>query len=143
VSCSVAALSDSGLWSEKEHLRIGIVMGFGAERMQIWDEDYRHAGRRVYDSDQDRGSIADSIRQWLSLRGPTMTVSAACASGNHAISQGCHWLDRGWVDVCLVGAGDMGVTPYSMASFGTCVRCPAVTTPRNRPYVPLTVPETG
>jgi 3-oxoacyl-[acyl-carrier-protein] synthase II len=47
-----------------------------------------------------------------------MTVSAACASGNHAIAQGCRWLEMGWVDVCLVGASDMGITPYSMASFG-------------------------
>ena len=118
LSCGAAALRDSGLWSEKEHLRIGIVMGFGAERMQMWDNDYRQAGRRVYEPDQDPGTISDRLRDWLGLHGPAMTVSAACASGNQAIAQGCCWLQRGWADVCLVGAGDMGVTPYSMASFG-------------------------
>ncbi len=118
VRCCVDALHDSGLWSQKEELRIGVVMGLGAERMQMWDYDYRHAGNRLLTPDQDLGSIAEHVRQWLGLSGPVMTVSAACASGNHAIAQGCRWLDQGWVDVCLVGASDMGITPYSMASFG-------------------------
>ena len=46
------------------------------------------------------------------------SVSAACASGNYALAQARHWLELGWVDVCLAGACDMAVTPMSLAGFG-------------------------
>ena len=118
VRCCVDALQDSGLWNQREELRIGIVMGLGAERMQLWDNDYRRAGMKLFEPERDTGSIADRTQRWLGLSGPVMTVSAACASGNQAISHACRWLELGWVDVCLAGACDMGVTPYSMASFG-------------------------
>ena len=118
VRCCVDALHDSGLWDRRQNLRIGVVMGLGAERMQLWDNDYRNAGKRLFDPEGDADCIAHRTQRWLGLSGPVMTVSAACASGNQAISHACRWLDLGWVDVCLAGACDMGVTPYSMASFG-------------------------
>jgi 3-oxoacyl-[acyl-carrier-protein] synthase II len=34
------------------------------------------------------------------------------------LSQGRRWLELGWVDICLAGAVDIGVTPLSMAGFG-------------------------
>ena len=118
IRCTVDALHDSGLWSQRQDLRVGVVMGLGAERMQQWDNDYRRAGVHLFQPDRDTGSIAERARQWLGLSGPVMTVSSACASGNQAISQAYRWLEMGWVDVCLAGACDMGVSPYSMASFG-------------------------
>jgi 3-oxoacyl-[acyl-carrier-protein] synthase II len=54
----------------------------------------------------------------LGLHGPCVSVSAACASGNVALSQARHWLSLGWVDVCLAGACDMAVTPMALAGFG-------------------------
>jgi 3-oxoacyl-[acyl-carrier-protein] synthase II len=56
--------------------------------------------------------------RWLGLSGPTLTVSAACASGNYALAQARQWIELGWVDVCLAGACDMAVTPMSLAGFG-------------------------
>jgi 3-oxoacyl-[acyl-carrier-protein] synthase II len=54
----------------------------------------------------------------MSLSGPAVSVSAACASGNYALAQARRWLEMGWVDVCLAGACDMGVTPLALAGFG-------------------------
>jgi 3-oxoacyl-[acyl-carrier-protein] synthase II len=54
----------------------------------------------------------------LKISGPALTVSAACASGNYAIAQARRWLELGWVDVCLAGACDAGVTPLGLAGFG-------------------------
>ena len=39
--CCARALQDAGLWSSRRSLRIGIVLGLGAECMQNWDADYR------------------------------------------------------------------------------------------------------
>ncbi len=47
-----------------------------------------------------------------------MTLAAACASANHALAHARDWLQFGIVDVCLAGGLEMGVTPYSLASFG-------------------------
>src|SRR6185437_17161659 len=57
-------------------------------------------------------------RRALGLTGPVVSVSAACASGNVALSQARHWLELGWVDVCLAGACDMAVTPMALEGFG-------------------------
>ncbi len=54
----------------------------------------------------------------LGLSGPTVSISAACASGNYSLALARRWLELGWVDVCLAGGCDMGVTPLSMAGFG-------------------------
>jgi 3-oxoacyl-[acyl-carrier-protein] synthase II len=78
----------------------------------------RRGGDLIYDAARPQPSAVDATARALELSGPTMSVAAACASGNHALAQACDWLQMGWVDVCLAGACDMGVTPYSLASFG-------------------------
>jgi len=118
VRCCVDALTESNWWTERQTARIGIVLGLGAERMQLWDADYRRGSKRLFDLAQEPASTAERTRDWLELTGPAITVSAACASGNLALAQGYRWLQMGLVDICLAGACDMGVSPYSLASFG-------------------------
>ena len=50
------------------------------------------------------------------LRGINFTLSAACASGSHAIGIGKMFIEQGLQDMILVG-GAQEVNPYSMASF--------------------------
>jgi len=118
INCCVRSLVDAGWWSQRHSTRIGVVLGLGAERMQLWDSDFRRGGRRLLHLDHEPDSIAERTRDWLELSGPAITVSAACASGNLALAQGYRWLQLGVADVCVVGACDMGVSPYSLASFG-------------------------
>jgi 3-oxoacyl-[acyl-carrier-protein] synthase II len=99
-------------------LRIGLVLGVAAEWMSHWDWDARRGGRMIRDPAPDYPPLIDTMRELLGLTGPAVSVAAACASGNQALALGCHWLQMGWADVCLAGACDMGVTPYSLASFG-------------------------
>jgi 3-oxoacyl-[acyl-carrier-protein] synthase II len=116
--CGLQSLKDAGLWAHRGRLRIGLVLGFAAESMSHWDADVRRGGDLMIDATRTRPSTVDVAGQALELNGPTMSVAAACASGNHALAYACDWLRMGWVDVCLAGACDMGVTPYSLASFG-------------------------
>jgi 3-oxoacyl-[acyl-carrier-protein] synthase II len=116
--CGLKSLKDAGLWAERGRLRIGLVLGMAAEAMSHWDADIRRGGDYIFDAQRSRPSTVDVAARALELNGPTMSVAAACASGNHALAQACDWLRMGWVDVCLAGACDMGVTPYSLASFG-------------------------
>jgi 3-oxoacyl-[acyl-carrier-protein] synthase II len=116
--CCLQSLKDAGLWVEHSNLRIGLVLGVAAEAMSHWDTDVRRGGSLIHDAARSRPSTAAVAAHALELRGPTISVAAACASGNHALAQARDWVQLGWVDVCLAGACDMGVTPYSLASFG-------------------------
>jgi 3-oxoacyl-[acyl-carrier-protein] synthase II len=117
-SCAVQALVDADVWSRRRELRIGLVLGVAAEWMSHWDWDARQGGNLIRDPAPSHPSSIDAVQDLLDISGPAVTVAAACASGNQALAVASQWLKMGWADVCLAGACDMGVTPYSMASFG-------------------------
>jgi 3-oxoacyl-[acyl-carrier-protein] synthase II len=73
---------------------------------------------RLYDPEQDRDSTIERVHRDLGLVGPALALSAACASGNHSLEIGRHWLRLKLVDICVVGACDLAVTPIGLATFG-------------------------
>jgi 3-oxoacyl-[acyl-carrier-protein] synthase II len=115
VSCCVGALRDSGWWDRRGEVRVGLVLGLGAEWLVTWEEDALRAGSAQ--AWRPEGYVELTMRE-LGLRGPSLGLSAACASGNHALAVAGQWLKMGWADVCLAGGCDMGVSPMSMACFG-------------------------
>jgi 3-oxoacyl-[acyl-carrier-protein] synthase II len=116
--CCDAALRDSGWWDRRGETRIGLILGTGAEHLLHWEYDQQHGGSQAREAQGDADTLVRRTARWLGLSGPTLTVSAACASGNYALAQARQWLELGWVDVCLAGACDMAVTPMSLAGFG-------------------------
>ena len=116
--CAESAMRDAGWRRRPDELRIGLVLGLGAEWMQSWEMDYRRGGRRAFDPTEEPAGLTTKVHRLMGLQGPQLTISAACASGNWALSQGRRWLELGWVDICLAGACDIGVTPLSLAGFG-------------------------
>ena len=114
--CGRTALSHAKL--DTHGLRVGLILGMGAEWMQMWEPDRQRGGQRLRDSSLDEDSVVTMAQRRLGLRGPTLTISAACASGNWALAEARRWLQLGWADVCLAGAIDNGVSPLSMAGFG-------------------------
>jgi 3-oxoacyl-[acyl-carrier-protein] synthase II len=116
--CAEAALRDAGLWGAHREARVGLVLGLGAEWMLLWEDDHIRGGDRLYDPGQDRESTIERARRRLELTGPALALSAACASGNHALEIGRQWLRLGLVDICVAGACDLAVTPIGLATFG-------------------------
>jgi 3-oxoacyl-[acyl-carrier-protein] synthase II len=116
--CCCAALRDGGWWERRQDVRFGLVLGLGAEWLTIWDSDLARGGRRLTSPQADVEPGVRVACRKLGLSGPAITVSAACASGNYALAQARRWLELGWVDVCLAGACDTGVTPLGLAGFG-------------------------
>lgn len=112
------ALVDSGLWDQRSRLRVGVIVGIGAEWILTWESAMRAGQDRIRDPASDGKSLMDRLRDRLELRGRWATVAAACASANVAISLGRRWVERGWVDICLAGGCDRSVTPMGMAGFG-------------------------
>lgn len=116
--CCSAALQEGGCWENRNHLRIGLVLGMGAEWHLLWEGDVHQGGRRIWQPERDGQSLLQRTAGLLGLSGPLLCISAACASGNYALAQAREWLRLGWVDVCLAGACDMAVSPMSLAGFG-------------------------
>jgi 3-oxoacyl-[acyl-carrier-protein] synthase II len=116
--CCTAALRDAGWWERRGDVRLGLVLGVGAEWLQVWEADALRQGARISHPEGEKESIVQATRRKLGLSGPAVTLSAACASGNYALQVARQWLRLGWVDVCLAGACDLGVTPLSLAGFG-------------------------
>ena len=116
--CCVEALRDAGWWEHRQEVRIGLVLGVGAEWLEFCETDALRGGRRIWEPERDTESMIGRTRRVLGLTGPAVSVSAACASGNVALAQARQWLELGWVDVCLAGACDMAVTPMALAGFG-------------------------
>jgi 3-oxoacyl-[acyl-carrier-protein] synthase II len=116
--CCTSALRDAGWWDRRSAVRVGLVLGVGAEWLIAWEDDSLRGGNRVCEPDRDTAALVHRARRKLHLSGPAASVSAACASGNYALEQARRWLELGWVDVCLAGACDMAVTPMSLAGFG-------------------------
>jgi 3-oxoacyl-[acyl-carrier-protein] synthase II len=116
--CVESALRDAGRWGWHREARVGLVLGLGAEWMSLWEADHMAGGSRVYDPEQDGESTLERVRRELGISGPALALSAACASGNHALEIGRNWLRLGLVDLCVAGACDMAVTPIGLATFG-------------------------
>ncbi len=113
--CSAAALRDSGWWDRRGRARIGLVLGLGAEWLVNWEDDALPGGSPL---PWEPEALTAMVRAELGLSGPSLALSAACASGNHAVALARQWLRLGWVDACVAASCDMGVSPMSMGSFG-------------------------
>lgn len=68
---------------------------------------------------------AGNIAIKFNLRGPSHSVSTACATGNNAIGDGYNMIKLGMQDICLAGASEASVHPLSLAGF---LRAKSITT---------------
>ncbi|MDR2282919.1 MAG: beta-ketoacyl-[acyl-carrier-protein] synthase family protein [Sphingobacterium sp.] len=61
-------------------------------------------------------TVTMNLATILGLKGINMTISAACASGSHAIGLGYMFIKQGLQDMIICG-GAQEINPYAMASF--------------------------
>jgi 3-oxoacyl-[acyl-carrier-protein] synthase II len=115
--CATEALRAAGWWDRREQVRVGIVLGTAVEWVRNWEMDFLAGGDNILQSQENLEPVAHWLRRTLQLTGPAHSLSAACASGNYALALARRWLELGWVDVCLAGGGDMGLTPTTLAGF--------------------------
>ncbi len=113
--CCASALRDSGWWDRRSEARVGLVLGLGAEWLISWEGQAHPEGSPQPWRPDPLVAIAKGE---LGLTGPSLSLSAACASGNHALAVARRWLRLGWADACVAGSCDMAVTPMAMGCFG-------------------------
>jgi len=109
------AVADAGLGPHRDRLRIGLVLGLGAEQLKRWELDFLAGGSQVFEPSHG-STLVHQIARTMNLRGPAVTVAAACASSGYAMAIGRTWLQAGWVDACVVGGCDV-LSPTALAAF--------------------------
>ena len=60
---------------------------------------------------------AAQVSMNLGLKGSTMTITTACASGTHAIGESFRMIKEGSTDMVLSGGAEASITPLSVAGF--------------------------
>ncbi len=114
------AISQSGLnFDGLLGFEAGVVLGTAAGGVNTWDDNYR----TVYEEGKNRvhpfvvpklmnSAAASHISMEFNLRGPTFTVSTACASSNHAMGLAFQMVRSGASRAMITGGSE------SMLCFG-------------------------
>ncbi|MBN8294454.1 beta-ketoacyl-[acyl-carrier-protein] synthase family protein [Rhodobacter sp. NTK016B] len=114
IEAAQQAVTQAGLdLSEAEAMRAGVVLGTGGGGYNTVDDSYRalHAqGRnRVHPFTIPRlmhNAAAAHLSMRHGLKGPSFTVSTACASSNHAMGLALQMVRSGASDVVLTGGAE-------------------------------------
>lgn len=125
IACAQMALEDASLDLEAiDRDRAGTLIGTGVAGLSVIERQQQilleSGPRRVspFLIPMFLGNLAAghlAIR--FGLRGPSLHVSTACATGTHAIGDAAHVIARGDADVMLAGSTEAGITPLLMAGF--------------------------
>ncbi|MFG6583872.1 beta-ketoacyl-[acyl-carrier-protein] synthase family protein [Sulfitobacter sp. 1A12779] len=114
------AIKQSGLtFTDDLAARAGVVLGTAGGGVSTWDDNYR----AVYEEGKNRvhpfvvpklmnNAAASHVSMEWNLRGPSFTVSTACASSNHAMAQAFAMVRSGMSPVMVTGGSE------SMLCFG-------------------------
>ncbi len=114
------AIGQAGLsFSGELSMKTGVVLGTAAGGMNTWDDNYR----AVYEGGKNRvhpfvvpklmnNAAASHVSMEYNLKGPSFTVSTACASSNHAMGLAFQMIRSGACTAMLTGGSE------SMLTFG-------------------------
>ncbi len=114
------AIEQSGIvFSGETSSRSGVVLGTAGGGVSTWDDNYR----AVYEEGKNRvhpfvvpklmnNAAASHVSMEWNLKGPSFTVSTACASSNHAMAQAFAMVRSGMAPAMVTGGSE------SMLCFG-------------------------
>jgi len=125
VAAAIQAVQDSGLDLTKEDpYRIGAIVGTGIGGIKEIEEQHV----RLIEKGPSKVSpfcvprlmsnaASGNIAIQFGLRGPSFSVSSACASGNHTIGEAFWNVASGRSDVIVSGGSEAALTPIGLGSF--------------------------
>jgi 3-oxoacyl-[acyl-carrier-protein] synthase II len=110
------AMDEAGLGDRKEHPRMGVIGATSRGPMRKWIEalQRKQAGKKMLPSLTAHGTVSCQsgvIAQEVGARGPSMTLSATCASAAAAIAYAAEQIMLGKADIMLAGGADCGTDP--------------------------------
>lgn len=127
LGAGIQAVNDSGLSSETlASGKTGIVTGIGIGLSDGLDAGYR----KYFDPNAGvnrlppltaplslNNEASANVSMYFGIKGPSWTVSTACASGSDAIGLGMDMIRSGRIDVCLAGGTDANITGFNIGCY--------------------------
>jgi 3-oxoacyl-[acyl-carrier-protein] synthase II len=120
---SATAFADAGLDQPRSE-RAGVFLGSSRGVAELLEEQHAQYLTRGPEAVGPRaspystaGNLAGAVARHFGLRGPSLSVSAACASASQAIGLSFDVIRSGRADVMLAGGTEACLTPFSMAMF--------------------------
>ena len=120
LAAAAEAIAQSGItFSGELAAKSGVVLGTAGGGVSTWDDSYRS----VYEDGKNRvhpfvvpklmnNAAASHVSMEYNLKGPSFTVSTACASSNHAMAQAFQMVRTGMAPAMVTGGSE------SMLCFG-------------------------
>ncbi len=104
--------------------RVGVVLGTGIGGMETLESEHskliEKGPKRIsplFIPMMISNMAPGQISMKYGLRGPTMTITTACASGNHAIGEAFKMIQRGVCDMIITGGSEAAITPLAVSGF--------------------------
>ena len=127
LGAGIQAVNDSGLSSETLAFgKTGIVTGIGIGLSDGLDAGYR----KYFDPNAGvnrlppltaplslNNEASANVSMYFGIKGPSWTISTACASGSDAIGLGMDMIRSGRIDVCLAGGTDANITGFNIGCY--------------------------
>lgn len=125
VAASKEAMEDAGLDMEKEDaFRVGCAVGSGIGSLQAMEREYG----RLLEKGPSRvaplmvplmisNMAAGNISIAFGLKGKSINVVTACATGTHSIGEAFRTIQYGDADVMLAGGTESSITPLAVSGF--------------------------
>ena len=127
-AASAMAMQDAGL--SKEDMdgelgdRTGVILGVGIGGFEILESSmgkyFQVAPNRVPPLSIPMlipNEAPGNVSMLFNIRGPSMSLATACASGTDALGTALDQIRSGRIDVCLAGGAEATVTGYGISAF--------------------------
>ncbi len=125
VAASSQALKDAGIDMEKEDpYRVGVCVSSGIGSLQSIEREYK----KLLEKGPGRinpllvplmisNMAAGNVSIQFGLKGKSINVVTACATGTHSIGEAMRSIQHGEADVMVAGGAEASITPVGVAGF--------------------------
>lgn len=119
------AIEDSGLDIEKiDAKRVGVILGSGIGGIETLEVEHTKlmgkGPKRIspfFIPMMISNMAPGQISMIFGFKGPSFTITTACASGSHAIGEAFRTIERGGADIIVSGGSEAGVCQMSVGGF--------------------------
>ena len=144
------AWNDSKLDSTTENMeRVGVILGSGIGGLETMQADIAN----LIQKGPDRVSTmfipmsicnmaAGNVAIDLGIKGESISMVTACASGTHCIGESFRMIKNGYQDIVLAGGTEASITPVGVAGF-TNIKALSQATDKNRANIPFDKERSG
>ncbi len=127
VAGTALALEDSKLdLDDIDKNRVGVILGSGVGGIETLESEHTKLMERgphrvspffipMMISNMGPGQVTMTY----GFKGPSFTITTACASGNHAIGESFRMIKSGVSDIIITGGSEAAVSPIAVAGFCT------------------------